>query len=98
MGGGMQGVLGSAQMAAMEKMGLDKSFKTVVGFSALGATASMFVTRQIETANSIFMEECTTKEFIDLKRVKRVFNRAIRPLLDINLLERTFRSNKKGKM
>lgn len=89
MGGGMQDSYAAGQLLGMYEMGLGKVFDTAVGISGGSATAGMFVAshEQSQNAASIFMEECTTKEFIDLMRIHQV--------LDIRVLERTLRNGPK---
>lgn len=77
LGGGMRGPYSVAQTIALNEAGLDSTkFYIVVGISAGAGTASVYVAGKEQTHKgaSIYYEECTTKEFLNLLRLTQIMN------------------------
>lgn len=76
LGGGMKGPYSAGQALGLHEMGLGKVFDVVVGISAGAGTAAYFSAgeEQARIGTSLFYEECTTKNFIDFRRWKKIMD------------------------
>jgi predicted patatin/cPLA2 family phospholipase len=74
-GGGMRGAYAAGSGLALKVLGLIESFDNIVAVSAgLGIAYFSNTIDDAILAASVFTEECTTKEFIDLRRWRRVMD------------------------
>jgi predicted patatin/cPLA2 family phospholipase len=89
LGGGLRGPYGAGQVLAFDEMGLtaDK-VDVLVGASAGMADLTYWASGQAPKGTSIYYDECTSKEFIDLSRVKQV--------LDVSVAGNAMRSGEKA--
>lgn len=70
-GGTMRGVHGGGVVSAFEERGLTERFAGVVGVSTGAPTAAYFLAGQAALGTSIYYEECTTPNFLSLRRALR---------------------------
>lgn len=80
LGGGMRGPYSAAQVIALNEMGLDATkFDTVVGISAGAGTSSYYMAGKEQTykGTAIFYDECTSKDFLNLMRVRHVMDATV---------------------
>ncbi|QQG45729.1 MAG: patatin-like phospholipase family protein [Candidatus Sungiibacteriota bacterium] len=76
LGGGMKGPYSAGQALGLHEVGLGRAFDVVVGISAGAGTAAYFSAgkEQAQIGTSLFYEECTTKDFIDFRRLHQIMN------------------------
>ncbi|HVO86730.1 MAG TPA: patatin-like phospholipase family protein [Candidatus Binatia bacterium] len=76
MGGGMKGPYSAGQVLGLNAIGMGEDFDTIVGISAGAGTAAYFTAgpEQTRLGASLFYEECTTKDFIDMRRVRQIMD------------------------
>ncbi len=67
LGGGQRGVYGGGGVSALEDLKLNNGFKTVVGISTGSPAVSYFLAGQANLGTSIYYEENTGDEFINLQ-------------------------------
>lgn len=89
MGGGMKGPYCAGQVAGLHDVGMGDVFKNVVGFSAGSGPAAYFVAGadQVRKATALFREDCTSEEFLSLKRLK---------IIDTGVIASNMRSGEKA--
>ena len=76
LGGGMKGPYSAGQALGLNEMGLNQVFDTAVGISAGAGTVSYFTAglEQSRIGTSLFYENCTSKDFINFKRIHQIMN------------------------
>jgi len=89
MGGGMRGPYGAGQVLALDEMGLtaDK-IDVLIGASAGMADLIYYASGQTYIGTSMYYDECTSPEFINLSRIKQV--------LDVSIVGKAMRSGEKA--
>lgn len=90
LGGGMRGPYGAGSAIAFHRMRLGNVFDAVIGISTGAPICAYFLAgeRQTLTGTSIYYEECTRRNFIDLRRG--------RAIVDIEYLWRVMGSGPKA--
>lgn len=67
-GGAMRGVFSGGVVTGLEELGLTAAFDNVVGVSVGASTNAYFLAGQARLGTSLFFDELTTKEFVDITR------------------------------
>lgn len=76
LGGAMRGVYGAGFVQALHQLDLQDVFDVVVGISTGAAISSYFLAGEEQTriGSSIYFEECTSKKFINFRRLHRILD------------------------
>jgi predicted patatin/cPLA2 family phospholipase len=90
LGGGQRGAYGGGGVEALQELGLEGAFKTAVGVSTGSPIISYFLAGLAKIGSSIYSEENTGSEFINLRRGNDGEN-----IMDITWLASIFRSSSK---
>lgn len=70
-GGGLRGVVSAAMLTALEDLGYADAFDDVYGCSSGAVNSAYFMMRKTWFPLSIYFDDLTTGEFLDLRRVLR---------------------------
>jgi predicted patatin/cPLA2 family phospholipase len=84
--GTMRGIYGGAQVSVLERYGLTYAFEVIVGVSTGTPTALYFAGGQAVLGTTIYLEECTTREFLSLTP-SRIIQGTV---ADVGYLEKIF--------
>jgi predicted patatin/cPLA2 family phospholipase len=85
-GGGMRGVYAGGVVTGLQAVGMQETFDDVVGISAGACAGGYLLAGQAALGTSIYYEDLTSREFINLRRYKNIMN--------IGYLERIMRTTK----
>lgn len=70
-GGGMRGVVSGAMLTALEELGYADCFDDVYACSSGAVNGAYFVTRDTWFPLSVYFDDLTTDDFLNLRRVRR---------------------------